>query len=55
MSIIVKSLRLGALADTFKRFPWLGYFAQTAFSGLLKQLIKDTRKHEQYVMDLIRR
>ncbi|CAN9394665.1 unnamed protein product [Alternaria alternata] len=42
-------------ADTFKRFPWLGYFAQTAFSGLLKQLINDTRKHEQYAMDLIRR
>ncbi|RII22602.1 benzoate 4-monooxygenase cytochrome P450 [Alternaria sp. MG1] len=55
VSIIVKSLRLGALADTFKRFPWLGYFAQKAFSGLLKQLIKDTRKHEQYAMDLIRR
>ncbi|RYN45628.1 hypothetical protein AA0119_g11840 [Alternaria tenuissima] len=55
VSIIVKSLRLGALADTFKRFPWLGYFAQTAFSGLLKQLINDTRKHEQYAMDLIRR
>ncbi|RYN20114.1 hypothetical protein AA0112_g10826 [Alternaria arborescens] len=54
VSIIVKSLRLGALADTFKRFPWIGYFAQTAFSGLLKQLIKDTRKHEQYAMDLIR-
>ncbi|CAN9461959.1 unnamed protein product [Alternaria alternata] len=27
----------------------------SAFSGLLKQLIKDTRKHEQYAMDLIRR
>lgn len=55
VSIIVKSLRLGAMADTFKRFPWVGYLAQKVFSGLLKQLIKDTRKHEQYSMDLVGR
>ncbi|RAQ98777.1 benzoate 4-monooxygenase cytochrome p450 [Stemphylium lycopersici] len=52
VSIIVKSLRLGALADTFKRFPWLGYFAKKAFSGLLKQLIKDTRRGNDGISDV---
>ncbi|XEV01653.1 hypothetical protein FSHL1_006940 [Fusarium sambucinum] len=55
VSIVVKSLRMGALADCFNRFPWLGAIFQTMFPKLLKKLIEDTRKHEAYTLGLVKR
>ncbi|KAJ0120937.1 benzoate 4-monooxygenase cytochrome P450 [Diaporthe amygdali] len=55
VSIVVKSLRMGALADCFKRFPLIGELFKTVFSGLLKKLIEDTRRHEAYTMDLVQK
>ncbi|KAF4461595.1 benzoate 4-monooxygenase cytochrome p450 [Fusarium albosuccineum] len=55
VSIVVKSLRMGALADCFKRFPWPGAVFQRMFPGLLSKLIEDTRKHEAYTMSLVKK
>jgi hypothetical protein len=55
VSIVVKSLRLGALADSFKRFPLIGEIFKTVFPGLLKKLIEDTRRHEANTMDLVQK
>ncbi|KAF5027084.1 hypothetical protein F66182_796 [Fusarium sp. NRRL 66182] len=55
VSIVVKSLRMGALADCFKRFPWLGAVFQAMFPKLLNKLIEDTRKHEAYTMSLVKK
>lgn len=46
---------MGALADCFKRFPLIGELFKTVFSGLLKKLIEDTRRHEAYTMDLVQK
>ena len=55
ISIVVSSLSKGALADCFKRFPWVSTAVQTLFSGFIKKLLEDTRKHEAYSMELIQR
>ena len=55
VSIVVSSLRKGALADCFKRFPWVSTAVQTLFSGFLKKLLEDTRRHEAYSMELVQR
>lgn len=46
---------MGALADCFKRFPLIGEVFKTVFSGLLKKLIEDTRRHEANTMDLVQK
>ncbi|KAK1542061.1 benzoate 4-monooxygenase cytochrome P450 [Colletotrichum paranaense] len=53
ISIVTKSLRMGALADCFRRFPALAGIAQTVFSGLIDKLLKDSRTHQKYTMDLV--
>ena len=53
VSIVTKSLRLGALADCFRRFPTLAVFVQKLFSGLIEQLMQDSRRHQRYTMDLV--
>ncbi|KAJ5674729.1 benzoate 4-monooxygenase cytochrome P450 [Penicillium maclennaniae] len=55
VSIVVKSLGLGALADCFKRFPWAAKCFLALFPGLLKKLAHDTRRHEAYTMDLVKK
>ncbi|KAL2043871.1 hypothetical protein N7G274_003391 [Stereocaulon virgatum] len=55
VSIVVSSLRKGALADCFKRFPWFSATIQTLFSGFIKKLLEDTRRHEAYSMELVQR
>lgn len=55
VSIVVKSLRMGALADTFKRFPFLAAIIQRMFPQLLGEIIADARRHEAYTMDLVER
>ena len=55
VSIVVSSLGKGALADCFKRFPWFSTAVQTLFSGFIKKLLEDTRKHEAYSMGLVQR
>lgn len=53
VSIVVKSLGMGALADCFKRFPYLAAIFMKLFPSLLNKLIADTRRHEAYTMELI--
>ncbi|KAK1977249.1 cytochrome P450 monooxygenase-like protein [Colletotrichum cereale] len=53
VSIVTKSLRLGALADCFRRFPALAAIAQTVFSGLVDKLMTESRTHQKYTMDLV--
>lgn len=55
VSIVISSLGKGALADCFKRFPWFSTAVQTLFSGFIKKLLEDTRKHEAYSMELVQR
>lgn len=55
VSIVTKSLRMGALADCFRRFPALAGIAQTVFSSLIDKLLKDSRTHQKYTMDLVQR
>ncbi|KAJ5134551.1 hypothetical protein N7448_000430 [Penicillium atrosanguineum] len=53
--IVVRSLGLGALADCFKRSPWAAKCFLTLFPGLLKKLTQDTRRHEAYTLDLVKK
>lgn len=53
VSIVVKSLGMGALADCFKRFPYLAAIFMKLFPSLVNKLIADTRRHEAYTMELI--
>jgi cytochrome P450 len=55
VSIVVRALRMGALADSFKRFPWIAKVFTGCFPGLLKKLVEDTRRHEQYSTDLVQK
>jgi cytochrome P450 len=55
VSIVTKSLRLGALADCFRRFPMLAAVFQKLFSRLIDKLMEDNRKHQKFTMDLVQR
>ncbi|KAE8423451.1 cytochrome P450 [Aspergillus pseudocaelatus] len=55
VSIVTKSLRLGALDDCFRRFPALSIIIQTIFSGTINKLMEENRKHQQYAADLVQR
>lgn len=55
VSIVTKSLRLGALADCFRRFAMLAAIFQRVFTGLINKLMEDNRKHQQYTMDLVQK
>lgn len=55
VSIVSKSLRLGAMADCFRRFPIPAMIGQKLFSGLIEKLLEDNRKHQKYTMDLVQR
>ncbi|KAH0426616.1 benzoate 4-monooxygenase cytochrome p450 [Colletotrichum camelliae] len=53
VSIVTKSLRLGALADCFRRFPAASVVVQKVFSPLIDKLMTENRKHQKYTMDLV--
>ncbi|TIC89609.1 Isotrichodermin C-15 hydroxylase [Colletotrichum higginsianum] len=55
VSIVVKSLRMGAMADCFRRFPLIGNIIKSMFPRLLKQVVHDARTHEKNTMDLVQR
>lgn len=55
VAIVSKSLRLGALADFFRRFPMLSTIVQTVFARFIDKLMVENRKHQQYTMDLVQR
>ncbi|KAE8361738.1 cytochrome P450 [Aspergillus caelatus] len=55
VSIVTKSLRLGALADCFRRFPALSIIIQTIFSGTINKPMEENRKHQKYTADLVQR
>lgn len=55
VSIVAKSLRLGALADCFRRFPFLSSIAQKVFSGLVDRMMVESRTHQKYTMDLVQK
>ncbi|KAL3417257.1 benzoate 4-monooxygenase cytochrome P450 [Phlyctema vagabunda] len=55
VSIVVKALGMGALADCFSRFPSLEIVIRNSFPRLLTKIIEDTRRHEAYTLDLVKR
>jgi cytochrome P450 len=55
VSIVVKSLGMGALADCFRRFPLAAAIFVRLFPSLVDKLTADTRRHEAYTMDLIKK
>ncbi|THC90396.1 hypothetical protein EYZ11_010137 [Aspergillus tanneri] len=55
VSIVTKSLRLGALADCLRRFPAAGAVFQWLFSGSVNKLMEENRRHQNYTMDLVKR
>ncbi|KAL5041782.1 hypothetical protein BDW71DRAFT_217423 [Aspergillus fruticulosus] len=55
VSIVTKSLRLGALADCLRRFPAAGAVFQWLFSGSINKLMEENRRHQTYTMDLVKR
>jgi hypothetical protein len=48
-------LTQGALADALKRFPTLAMIAAPLLRGKIRELTKDTRKNEDFAIDLINR
>lgn len=55
VSIVTKSLRLGALADCFRRFPAAATVFQWLFSGLIGKLMEENRRHRRYTMELVQK
>lgn len=55
VSIVTKSLRLGALADCFRRFPAAAAVFQWLFSGLIEKLMEENRRHQKHTMDLVQK
>ncbi|ATY60298.1 benzoate 4-monooxygenase cytochrome P450 [Cordyceps militaris] len=53
VTIVTKSLRLGALADCFRRFPLPAVIFQTLFRGMINKLLVENRLHQKYTMDLV--
>ena len=45
----------GALADCFKRFPWLAAAIMTCMPGTIQKVIADTKINEAYSIDLVKR
>jgi cytochrome P450 len=55
VSIVTKSLRLGALNDCFQRFPAFSVVIQKLCSRLIDKLMEGNRRHQKYTMDLVQR
>ncbi|CBX99323.1 similar to cytochrome P450 monooxygenase [Plenodomus lingam JN3] len=53
VAIVTKSLRLGALADCFRRFPAVSVVVQKRCSRFIEKLMTENRKHQKYTMDLM--
>ncbi|KAI9775446.1 MAG: hypothetical protein M1816_005936, partial [Peltula sp. TS41687] len=53
IGLVTKALRQGALADSFTWFPFFARLFKILMPGAINALIKDTRTHEAYTMDLI--
>ncbi len=55
IAIILGALMQGALADTFKRFPTIGRIFTVIMPGTIQKLVEDTKKNENYAVDLIKK
>nr|POE75176.1 cytochrome p450 monooxygenase hmp1 [Quercus suber]POE94744.1 cytochrome p450 monooxygenase hmp1 [Quercus suber] len=55
VSIVTKSLRLGALADCFRRFPTMAAVVQKLGSSFIDKLMQDNRRHQKYTMDVVQK
>jgi len=55
ITITLGALTQGALADALKRFPTLAMIAAPLLRGKIRELTKDTRKNEDFAIDLINR
>ncbi|KAK2616586.1 hypothetical protein QQS21_000409 [Conoideocrella luteorostrata] len=55
VAIVTKSLRLGALADCFRRFPMMAGLFQKVFSRMIDKLLQENRLHQKYTMDLVQK
>jgi cytochrome P450 len=53
VAIVTKSLRLGALADCFRRFPAISVAVQKICSRFIDKLMTENRKHQKYTMELV--
>ncbi|EUC39618.1 hypothetical protein COCMIDRAFT_10305 [Bipolaris oryzae ATCC 44560] len=53
VAIVTKSLRLGALADCFRRFPVVSVVVQKICSRFIEKLMTENRKHQKYTMNLV--
>ncbi|OAA35821.1 benzoate 4-monooxygenase cytochrome P450 [Beauveria brongniartii RCEF 3172] len=53
VTIVTKSLRLGALADCFRRFPTAAAIFQVVFFPTINKLMKENRMHQKFTMDLV--
>ena len=47
------ALTQGALAECFKRFPWVAKIVLKLFPSKIEELIKDTQLNERMSIDLI--
>ncbi|KAL4788259.1 benzoate 4-monooxygenase cytochrome P450 [Aspergillus varians] len=55
VSIVTKSLRLGALLDSLRRFPTVGAILQWLFSGSINKLMEENDRHRNYTMEMVKR
>lgn len=55
VAIVTKSLRLGALADCFRRFPAAAAVFQRVFARMIDKLLQENRLHQKYTMDLVQK
>ncbi|KAA8909875.1 benzoate 4-monooxygenase cytochrome P450 [Sphaerosporella brunnea] len=55
VAIVISSLTQGALADCFGRFPLVASIFKTLFPGVLKKITENTKKHEDYSMNLVKK
>lgn len=49
------ALTQGALADCFKRFPWIAKAIMVLVPGTIQRIVADTKTNEEYSIDLIRK
>ena len=52
---ITGAMTQGALADCFKRFPWLAAISLKCMPGTIRKVIADTKINEEYSINLVKR
>jgi len=55
VAAVVKSMRLGAVADCFARFPFIATVIQMLFRGFVEKMLADADVHRRYCRDVIKK